>query len=286
MDDADQRDSTGPALRPAVRARRVRRRVRRGRRRALAGAGPAPRPGRPGRARPSRRVRCRRRLERWRRRRPAAGALGPGPHRRPGLARPDRPSLMLFLPRDRAGARAGASARRDDVRRGGSAGRRLARGPRRPGRPRRGRRGDLSDRRPGHRRPPDARPRTTPGRSPTSLRAPARRGPPSPGARRQRGRPAPRQLSIPSASARTVVYKGLVAGGRLADLYPDLRDAARRRRTRSSTSATPRTRRRPGRSPSRSGPRPQRRDQHRPRQSRAGPRPDRATGAAERSPPS
>jgi glutamate synthase domain-containing protein 2/glutamate synthase domain-containing protein 1/glutamate synthase domain-containing protein 3 len=29
-------------------------------------------------------------------------------------------------------------------------------------------------------------------------------------------------LSIPSASARTIVYKGLVAGERLADLYPDL----------------------------------------------------------------
>jgi glutamate synthase (ferredoxin) len=30
-------------------------------------------------------------------------------------------------------------------------------------------------------------------------------------------------LSVPSASALTVVYKGLVAGDRLADLYPDLR---------------------------------------------------------------
>ena len=29
-------------------------------------------------------------------------------------------------------------------------------------------------------------------------------------------------LSVPSASCRTIVYKGLVAGGRLADLYPDL----------------------------------------------------------------
>jgi glutamate synthase domain-containing protein 2/glutamate synthase domain-containing protein 1/glutamate synthase domain-containing protein 3 len=29
-------------------------------------------------------------------------------------------------------------------------------------------------------------------------------------------------LSIPSASCRTIVYKGLVAGGRLAELYPDL----------------------------------------------------------------
>ncbi len=31
------------------------------------------------------------------------------------------------------------------------------------------------------------------------------------------------QLAIPSASCRTIVYKGLVAGARLADLYPDLR---------------------------------------------------------------
>jgi len=30
------------------------------------------------------------------------------------------------------------------------------------------------------------------------------------------------ELSVPSASARTIVYKGLVIGGRLADLYPDL----------------------------------------------------------------
>ncbi len=30
------------------------------------------------------------------------------------------------------------------------------------------------------------------------------------------------ELSVPSASCRTIVYKGLVAGGRLAELYPDL----------------------------------------------------------------
>ncbi len=30
------------------------------------------------------------------------------------------------------------------------------------------------------------------------------------------------ELSVPSMSCRTIVYKGLVAGGRLADLYPDL----------------------------------------------------------------
>ena len=31
------------------------------------------------------------------------------------------------------------------------------------------------------------------------------------------------EIAIPSASARTIVYKGLVTGGRLPDLYPDLR---------------------------------------------------------------
>jgi len=31
-------------------------------------------------------------------------------------------------------------------------------------------------------------------------------------------------IAVPSASARTIVYKGLVAGARLGELYPDLRD--------------------------------------------------------------
>ena len=31
------------------------------------------------------------------------------------------------------------------------------------------------------------------------------------------------EIAVPSASARTIVYKGLVIGGRLPDLYPDLR---------------------------------------------------------------
>ena len=31
------------------------------------------------------------------------------------------------------------------------------------------------------------------------------------------------EIAVPSASARTIVYKGLVSGGRLPDLYPDLR---------------------------------------------------------------
>ncbi|MGP1674591.1 MAG: hypothetical protein ACTS8Z_05195, partial [Candidatus Limnocylindrales bacterium] len=36
------------------------------------------------------------------------------------------------------------------------------------------------------------------------------------------GHPSLADLSVPSASCRTIVYKGLVAGGRLAELYPDL----------------------------------------------------------------
>ncbi len=40
-------------------------------------------------------------------------------------------------------------------------------------------------------------------------------------AARDTGRPVA-ELSVPSASCRTIVYKGLVAGGRLAELYPDL----------------------------------------------------------------
>ena len=32
------------------------------------------------------------------------------------------------------------------------------------------------------------------------------------------------ELAVPSASGRTIVYKGLVLGGRLSDLYPDLRE--------------------------------------------------------------
>ncbi|MGZ9160343.1 MAG: glutamate synthase large subunit [Candidatus Limnocylindrales bacterium] len=36
------------------------------------------------------------------------------------------------------------------------------------------------------------------------------------------GPPSLADLSVPSASCRTIVYKGLVAGGRLAELYPDL----------------------------------------------------------------
>ena len=42
------------------------------------------------------------------------------------------------------------------------------------------------------------------------------------GARAAGGRLAA-ELSIPSASCRTIVYKGLVAGGRIGELYPDLR---------------------------------------------------------------
>ena len=66
-------------------------------------------------------------------------------------------------------------------------------------------------------------------------RRPATRSPTTPssagwsspggGSRRPPARPAARwpRSSVPSASARTIVYKGLVTGGRLPDLYPDLR---------------------------------------------------------------
>ncbi len=56
------------------------------------------------------------------------------------------------------------------------------------------------------------------------LRAPAGRRPAPPGAGRAHAPVAPSpSCPCPSMSCLTVVYKGLVAGGRLADLYPDLR---------------------------------------------------------------
>ena len=88
------------------------------------------------------------------------------------------------------------------------------------------------------------------------------------------------ELSVPSASARTIVYKGLVIGGRLPDLYPDLR-APLPRRLRGLPPAlcdehAPRVAARPALPVDR----PQRRDQHGPRQPRAGPRPGRRRRAA------
>ena len=77
---------------------------------------------------------------------------------------------------------------------------------------------------------------------------------------------------MPSASARTIVYKGLVIGGRLPDLYPDLR-APLERRLRGLPPAL-RHQHPPGLAARPAVPldRPQRRDQHGPRQSRGGPR--------------
>ena len=87
-------------------------------------------------------------------------------------------------------------------------------------------------RRPPHRarrsRRPSSRgrpvPRTIRARSPTT-RSSGAWSSPGAGSRPRRGRPAGRSpsSSVPSASARTIVYKGLVIGGRLPDLYPDLR---------------------------------------------------------------
>ena len=79
-----------PALRPAVRARRLWRRFRRG----LVGYGtgprPAARPRRPGRARAPGCVRGRRRLERWRRHPAAARAPAAPAHRAGCRGRPGR----------------------------------------------------------------------------------------------------------------------------------------------------------------------------------------------------
>ena len=64
--------------------------------------------------------------------------------------------------------------------------------------------------------------------------------------------PRPRRAVVPSASCRTIVYKGLVTGGRLPRALPGPAGAAVASATRSSTSATRRTRTRSGGSPSRS----------------------------------
>ena len=92
------------------------------------------------------------------------------------------------------------------------------------------------------------------------------------------------ELSVPSASARTIVYKGLVTGGRLPELYPDLR-APLSRRLRGLPPAL-RDEHAPGLAARPAVPldRPQRRDQHGPRQPRAGPRPGRRRRARARSP--
>ena len=194
-----------------------------------------------------------------------------------GRSRPgDR---QLFLPRGRDATRRG---RRALVR---------PRSPRRACRSRAGARSRSTTARSAQRRPPSRPPIVAqaivagpPGVGPSRLRAPprprsaaARAG--CPGARRLA------ELSVPSASARTVVYKGLVAGDRLARALPRPRAPARRVRTRCSTSATRRTRRPIWRlaQPFRLH-RPQRRDQHGPRQPRSRSRGRRATALRGRLP--
>ena len=118
-------------------------------------------------------------------------------------------------------------------------------------------------------------------RSDGDVRGPSRTPPSSAGwssrgggSRRRPARPggAMAELSVPSASARTIVYKGLVIGSRLPDLYPDLREplAARLR----GLPPALRDEHPPGLAARPAVPldRPQRRDQHGPRQPRAGPR--------------
>ena len=210
------------ALRRAVRARCVRRRVRGGRRRAVTRPGAAAGPRRSRRARPSRRVRGRRRVERWRGRRAAARSIRAGAAgRRPGRgAARDRVSVPAAWPRGRA---RGRRLVEDVLRRDAG----LTVGPWRPvpfdaaalGARGRG----LAPRvRPGDRGPPDRRGRAR--RCPTP---PSNVAWSSPGAgsrpRSAEARAALAELSVPSASCRTVVYKGLVTGGRLPQLFPDLR---------------------------------------------------------------
>ena len=271
------------ALRPALRARRLRRRVRRGRGRPVARSRPAararrasPRSATAARSGPT-----------------ASRATAPGSPCRssgrsldelvagPGVAR-RRPAIVLrlFLPRGRArpGARRGRSSRTRSRAEGLAIAAWRTRARRRRARSGRGGRGSRPDVRAGDRR-----------------RRPAARRPPISDAaferrlvlarRRARRPPRARRRSTtspsPSASCRTIVYKGLVAGGRLGRAVSRTsRDRCRCRyamfHQRYATNTHPTWRLA---QPFRLA-RPQRRDQHRPRQPRAGPRPGAATAAA------
>ena len=202
-----------------------------------------------------------------------AGAAGRGP----GV-------LSLFLPRSAPRERRARALVEADVRARRPARRRLARGPvrrRRRSAPRRPPRGRRSRRR-----------SSTPDRAAPTTRGPSRTTPssagwssPGAGSRPPPARPAAASpsSSVPSASCRTIVYKGLVAGGRLPDLYPDLR-APLSRRLRGLPPAL-RHEHASGLAARPAVPldRPQRRDQHGPRQPRAGPRPGRRRRHARRS---
>ena len=224
--DADRR---APLYDAALRARRLWRRVRRGRGRALARPGPAAGPRRPGRPRPSRRVRGRRRVERRRRRLAPARSVGPRA-RWPApscAARPARPSSCCSCRAAATAERAARTLVERDLRRRRAAGRR-------PGAPSRSIRRALgaaaaaasrptvaqADRRPARRaRRDDPRPLTDDAFERRLVLARRRLETRRP---RRRRRPLRRAVR-PVRSCRTIVYKGLVAGGRLADLYPDLR---------------------------------------------------------------
>ena len=181
--------------------------------------------------------------------------------------------VTLFLPR-RGAERARPGPRGGHLPRDRPGDRRLAgRAVRRRGARRRGRR-LAAGLRAGHRRAPVPWRRRPPPALGRRLRAPAgRRSPPARAAARAAGGVLA-ELAVPSASARTIVYKGLVTGGRLPDLYPDLRAPLARLRGLPPALCHQHA---PGLAARPAVPldRPQRRDQHGPRQSRAGPRPGR-----------
>ena len=248
----------------------MRHRVRGGRGRAQPRPGPAAGARRPGGARPPRGVRGRRRVERRRGRRAAAGAGAPralaGPTRQ--RAAGDRHGCSCRAAgSERARARTlverGAARRRACHRRwrrvpvevaalGAAAAATRPTSPRRSSRARSTRDGPTG---------PGPRVRAAPRRRPAAARV-GRRGPSGLD-----------DLSVPSVSCRTIVYKGLVAGGRLAAFYPDLaRPIALELRAlppalRDEHAADLAAR------PAVPLDRPQRRDRHRPGQPRAGPRP-------------
>ena len=209
-----------PAVRPALRARRMWRRLRGGCVGPPARAGAAARARGPGVARPSRSVRGRRRLER-RRRRPAAARdepllrlLAPGVGGRPGIviAVPARAETDAA-----AGAAAGRTRRcspsgleaiawRDVPVDPGALGQRGAREPA-------GLIVQASSSRAAAREPSDARFERLLSSPAGGMEIAA-----------ARPRPASSTSRSPSASSPHVVYKGLVAGVALAAFYPDLRE--------------------------------------------------------------
>ena len=268
--DASTPTPTGRSpLRPAVRARCVRDRVRGGRGRPESRPGAAARAGRPRGARSPRRVRGRRRVERRGGRRAAAGGVGPRRHRsrRGRSARPASPSCSC--PAAAAGAaRARAIVAEAFAGEGLSIAtwRRVPMDPGALGAAAAATRPDvvhaIID------RPVDAASGRPISDSDFERRLVIARRRLETAARAARLD----DLSVPSASCRTIVYKGLVAGGRLAELYPDLA-----RPIRGLLRALPPALRDEHPADLAARPaipldRPQRRDRHGPGQPRAGPR--------------